>query len=567
MTDVVSTLEHIARPPSEKASFDAWLEMADALAFLKGNVQDDEFVVYATMQHTYIHAVLVPVSAVDPPNIEDLLSWNCGADSGWGVVFASLPQPSVSISPPLNGTGSSTLDKGEQLVFARRFEGRLGEEHYHEILQKFLHISEIHFLPERSAYCRFNKHGDIEDVIRVIEISAKGGLFGGTVITFRRDVLDRYLALTDSAIARTFDFTRFQLSHFGGWRNSHEVQLTKEGDLFYRTHVEPGHASYMRGCQIVSSSMSKESIARDFWRPSSEKREYESFIAHDWKNNVVKEISCAPGKTANYFTESGLPFELSPAFFRPEVLSKYKADSEKYRLEENSISCRGAWHLQNYDINEAGQVHTYLVYLRNLPYEEQLYWKSYNETPKGTISKRAYLRDFEGSWEPLYDPLESLKDSVRTLHTEKVPWWTLRSAESIDRVHYPATFSPDEWATELLQLDQMIVEGFESKWLRSKASMLGRNPDPKFASLTLVEECFIALGFAEDEAKRIVTSLRRTHDLRTKLKGHASGKESVAKIKQEALAEYGTYRAHFRVLCGECDKSIRAIATEFKKLT
>lgn len=270
MTDVVNMLEQISQPPSEKARFNAWLELADALAFLKGNVQDDEFVVYAIMQHTYLHAVLVPSSAVDPPNVEDLLSWNCSAYSGWGVVFASSPQPSVSISPPLDGTGSSTLDKVEQLVFARSFEGRLGGEDYHEILQKFLHISEIHFVPERSAYCRLDRHGDIEDVIRVVEMPSKGDEFGGTVITFKRDVLDRYLALTESAIARTFDFTRLQPRHFSCWSRGHEAQLTKNDDLFYRKHVESGHASYMRGCQIVHSSVSKEAIAKEFWRPSSE---------------------------------------------------------------------------------------------------------------------------------------------------------------------------------------------------------------------------------------------------------------------------------------------------------
>jgi hypothetical protein len=87
------------------------------------------------------------------------------------------------------------------------------------------------------------------------------------------------------------------------------------------------------------------------------------------KNGVIREISCAPGATANYFTESDLPFELSPAFFSPEVLRKYKADSDKYSLAGRSISCRCAWSLQTYDVNEAGQVHTYLVYLRNLPYD------------------------------------------------------------------------------------------------------------------------------------------------------------------------------------------------------
>jgi hypothetical protein len=96
------------------------------------------------------------------------------------------------------------------------------------------------------------------------------------------------------------------------------------------------------------------------------------------------------------------------------VLLKYKADSEKYRLQDRSISCRGAWHLDTYDINEAGQIHTYLIYLRNLPYEEQLYWKAFNEEPKAPISKRAVATDFEGSWDLEYDSLQSLKMARRT---------------------------------------------------------------------------------------------------------------------------------------------------------
>ena len=92
-------------------------------------------------------------------------------------------------------------------------------------------------------------------------------------------------------------------------------------------------------------------------RTAHEAKQYESFIAYDLKNGVVEEISCAPGATANYFTKSDLPFEITPAFFRPEVLQRYKSDPTKYTLEERSISCRGTWSLQTYDINEAGQVH------------------------------------------------------------------------------------------------------------------------------------------------------------------------------------------------------------------
>ncbi len=494
------------------------------------------------------------------------MSWNCNATSSWGACTTFSEPPSIYISPPLDHTGSKTLNQGEQLIFARKFEGRVGRKNYYEVLQKFVQVFDLHFLEERNAYCRFDKHGDIEDVIRIVVLPDKGSAYGGTVVTFNRKVLDEYLALTDSVIARTFDFTHYRPSQFGGWSAPHLAEYTTDGDLSYRTHLEPGHASYLRGFQIVRPVTTKESlIKRHDPTARDEERQYASFIAHDWKNKVVREVSCAPGATANYFTKSDLPFELSPAFFRPEVLSKYKADFEKYRLDDRSISCRAAWHLETYDVNEAGQVHTYLVYLRHLPYEEQLHWKAYNELPKGPISKRAIKTDFEGSWDLEYDALNSIKEMVRELHRKQVPWWTLRSEGLLEQVNYPVTSSADEWANEILLLDQLLVEGFETKWLRQKATSLGRNADPKFGSLKLLEECLIGAGFAEEDAKKVIAPLRAAHDLRSKLKGHASGKEAVA-IKKQVLKDHISYQMHFRSLATACDEAVRAVAEEFAKM-
>ena len=260
-----------------------------------------------------------------------------------------------------------------------------------------------------------------------------------------------------------------------------------------------------------------------------------------------------------------LPFELSPAFFKPEVLLKYKADSDKYRLAGRSISCRGAWSLQTYDVNEAGTVYTYLLYLRNLPYEEQLYWKSYNERPKASISQRAFTTDFEGEWHQEYDPLNSLKGVIGDLNRDQAPWWTLRSEKQLDQLHYPVTSSADEWANEILNLDQLVVEGFETKWIRNKVQSMGRSPEVHFGSLRLVEECLVALGFAEDDAKNVVAPIKEAHDLRSKVKGHASGKEGAA-IKKQILKDHGGYKDHFHALCQRCDESIRAISEAFRKI-
>ena len=113
-------------------------------------------------------------------------------------------------------------------------------------------------------------------------------------------------------------------------------------------------------------------------------KQYVEFIAHDWRNQRTTKVSTNPKLTTNYFDVEGnsRPFELSPAFFRPEVLSKYKTDHDKYKITDRGINCRAAWTLRGYDVNEAGQVHAYICDLRALPYSEQLHWLSLNEEPK-----------------------------------------------------------------------------------------------------------------------------------------------------------------------------------------
>ncbi len=554
----------LSTAPTQKEAFELWLNAKDAVEFLTENVNQEEFVIYAGLEHTFVHAILVPASLTNPPDAEDLMSWNSNPFSSWGICTSFSERPEIYISAPPGHTGSKTLDQGEQLVFGRFFEGRLKNKNYFEALQKFVHTYNLHFLAERNAYCKLDKLGDIEDVIRIIELPAKGERGGGTIVLFKRELLDEYMALTDSVVVRMFDFTRYRPCSFGGWSGSSDVKYTTDGDLFYKSHMESGVGSYMRGCQVVRPLMSKKALVNRYMS-DKEERQYTSFIAFDWKNKIVRKISCAPGQTANYFTKSDLPFEISPAFFRPEVLSKYKLDSDKYKLKDRSISCRGAWHLETYDINEAGQVHTYIVYLSRLPYEEQLHWKAYNEEPKGPISQRAIKTDFEGSWDVEYDPLSSLRDAVRELNRHQVLWWKLRSEKLVDQVHYPVTSSADEWSNEILQLDQLVVEGFDEKWLRQKAHSLGRTPDSQFRSLKLIEECLIALGFEEEHARKITSPLHQVHFLRSKLKGHVSGEEAL-EIKQKVLSDHGSYKKHFQSLCSECDTSIRTIAETFKKL-
>lgn len=215
-----------------------------------------------------------------------------------------------------------------------------------------------------------------------------------------------------------FDFTRFEPNAFGGWDQDRRVQKTSAADLFYTLGVS-ANASYANGCMILRPAATVDDLIQDWKEEEDPKnKQYATFKIHDWKNKRLVETSCAPAFLSNYFQQSDKPFEISPAFFRPEVLTRFKNDPEKYDLQDRSISCRNAWYLKTYDINVAGQVHTYIGYLADLPYEEQCYWQSFNELPRGPISPRAYESDFLGAFSSEYDPLRAL--NTRSANSTKI---------------------------------------------------------------------------------------------------------------------------------------------------
>ena len=224
-------------------------------------------------------------------------------------------------------------------------------------------------------------------------------------------------------------------------------------------------ASFSDGCMIFRAQISVKNLIdeRKAEKDGGQKK-YQEFIIHDIKNKKIIKSSCSPDSISPYGVESDLPYHISPVFFNPEVLYRYKSNSEKYCLEERSISCRNSWHLKTYDINDAGQVHTYIRYLSFLPYEEQTYWHSFNEKPKGNISKRAMENDFLGQVSSETDHLISLRRVIESLNMSNKMWWKKRSSV-IEKINYPVTDSIDEWSSEISSLYLLIVEGFSQRGL------------------------------------------------------------------------------------------------------
>ena len=82
-------------------------------------------------------------------------------------------------------------------------------------------------------------------------------------------------------------------------------------------------------------------------------------------------------------------------------------------------------------------------YLRDLPYNEQLHWKSYNEEPKASISERAFINDFKGDYVTFQHPRAEMLSILQRWQARRVEWWTLRDEDLLHRANPPITASKD----------------------------------------------------------------------------------------------------------------------------
>lgn len=548
------------KAPEEPGEFAEWVEQADVIPFLESEAEDEYVILHAVAEYGYMSSLLIPNVEVTAEQVESLLDWQPVSSSSWGV-WSNRDQ--TWLEPALAGERAELMQQGEVLFYDRGFEGERSLRSYFELSQKLAHVLGLHYLEGRKAWCKLDHLGDIVEVVKLFRSEERGNSF--TLLAMRRDALAEYAGLTNTQLLRMFDFTRLDWSNFSGWGDLPAKPLPEHPTIRGKFGLIPGRASYTRGVQVVTLALSQEEVHRRYGMSTRARgRKYESFIALDAKNKRIAELSSDPRELDSYFEDTGKPWQITPAFFRPEVLQKYKLDSEKYTIRDRTIDCRGSWHLQTYDINDAGQVHTYLIYLSHLPYEEQLHWKQYNEAPKTGISRRAYAADILGAWHDENDPLDSLKERLSALDREGAMWWTLRDSSYLYRVHYPVTSSQEEWKGELGNLHQLLVEGLNQTYLRAVVQKTGQPLDPRYRSLKLLELSLIGLGFEGEHAYELLGPFHELHNLRNKVVSHTPGSEA-GELVSEIKRNHPGFPEHFRGLVTALDTNLEIIAGALKE--
>lgn len=555
---ILTTLEAISQSPAFGTDeYSRWLEQKEFLQFLLNTALGD-VLLNCSFRGSYVYSVTIPARSLRGAYIEDLTKWNSISDTyGYGYGFSKGGKPKYFISKPFHSNSSSILEKAQPMTHLRYFEGKTDRKGYVEVSQFLTHLHDLHFMDERQAYCKLNKDGDIEDVIKILYPPQ-----GGYVTTIKQDVLDFHLFLNRSVLVRYFDRVIYdkeagfdqrqqQKSDFSDKTN--EIHA-RRGILYNQNNLPT--SSWVRGFQVIRNRQPRKIMLARLTGKDLEPKKYETFITYDWKHKRIAELSCNPAELGNYFVESDKPFQTSPVFFKPDVLLKYKQDPEKYTLDQRHIRCRNSWSLQSYDINEAGQVFTYLCDLGDLPHSEQLHWKQYNESPKAGISERALKTDFKAEWDLSYEPLSELKSSLEELSKIKSEVWTCRDTSIYGQLNYVVSDSIKEWSDEIQTLDKLVIEGLNHSYLKKLGQSL-RCYNPKLGSIKLLGEILKTQGINTQEIEQIVSPLEEIHFLRTRFSAHVSDTTEKTQIRKKIVSKYGTLKDHFRNLIEQTDKGIK----------
>ena len=550
MKNVLERLQQLSNVPEIGADeFDKWRQHNNAMKFLHENTEDDWLVIYSEMKNVFIHGVLVPERELKPLNTDDLLKWQGNPYSSWCVGDADSDVP---IRPPLASFRSETLAKGEQIIFIRSPGEDFGIQKYVEINQKITHSLKLHYRHDQKAWFKPDKNGDLKPLIKIIEEDS------GFIVAFDRDLLSAYAALTESILVRMFDFPAY-----------HEAG--KFPHVYYR--VSRGYFSeYYRGIQLLKSAMSKIAAVEMIDIGYDIEQEYETFRSLDWHNQRLVNMSC-----------SMEVYKLLPAFFRQEVLSKYKFDQNKYNFSEYSVGKGSQWKLM-YSINDEGQVHAWLVDIGKIPYDEQKHWKLYNEEPlpkitdfeqepeqilKGVFNEGFFDAQIKGSWDYPLSSLSALKETLHDLHESNCLWWKTDPRDRISQINYPIVKSLNDcadWEREILALNRLVIEGLQGDWLESKIKELEQDVEGVKGTLNLLEKYLMALG--HKDISEVIFPLRELKKLRNRVSpAHEQLKEKdkleAKELKAKVLEKHGSYWKHYDCLVGKCNETLQKLAEMF----
>jgi hypothetical protein len=346
----------------------------------------------------------------------------------------------------------------EPFVYWREFAGM--REPYIEISEEFRHFHNLYEDKKTGNLIAFDDAGDEVPVVRI----------DGKRVQARLGHIKEYLTARDMCMLLFFEFDRYVRMSLDEIGIERLEQSAKADDYIHRYFVDSceewmsnPYKSFgrLRGKKVVRG-MAKRRRAT----PWTTERRYEAFIIGLDEDGDEVLFTCDEDRLANYFGKNpSAPHFLTPVFFRRDVLGKYYGDARRYTVEDSRVTCGGLWSVR-IDNNHPQYVTVFLGDLGHMPHKEQLYWRSFNVPPDGTISDTYFGRSFLGQWlnPEASDLLFKLRyEQFRKRWSEAFDWDLFKPLKAADAhylgtLHTPSDGNQADFDNQTMALAKVLIE-------------------------------------------------------------------------------------------------------------
>ncbi|HEY9755902.1 MAG TPA: hypothetical protein V6C97_12120 [Oculatellaceae cyanobacterium] len=420
--------------------------------------------------------------------------------------------------PGFNGSEQATseyfsygqIDGTEPFCFRRDFHDLKPD--YVELSQEFRHYHNLYEEKDTGKFIKIFRDGTEEEVASIVD----------SVIRVRTKELRQFLAAKNMVLSMSVFCSRYADFSIEELGVEHSEKLTVGDDItFYLT--QRNEYGDKKALSVVRAKKLIEPFPRErcgIWPfpENHEKKASTCFIVASSQGEDI-EASCDLRSTRPKAWE-GKDIYLRSVFFKPEVMSKYHSQPEKYSVTDGYFSCGNLWGMEIDNNREDGFISAYLGDLNKLPYKEQQHWKLYNVAPKGGISATAFARDFDCQFAAptAADHVFNWKfEEQRKAWTNQFGWTLFKPLHEDDEhrtIHIP--LNKTDWEAQVINLSMILIESINEKELD-----LIRKPDKDDRGITKLQkflQTHTDFDFSED-----IKVLRNLRDLRNGCGSHRKG--------------------------------------------
>jgi len=249
----------------------------------------------------------------------------------------------------------------------------------------------------------------------------------------------------------------------------------------------------------------------------------------------------------------------TPVFFSRDVLTKYFQNPNRFSIEDSTVKLKGSWRL-DIDNNIDDCIVAYLGDLRTIPYEEQLYWKSFNINPKQGISDRKFKIDFLSIYvEPSIEDLKFKLDyeNINDKWKEKFGFKLFSDFDKDDihcfkSIRIPLKNDKSEFDNLILNLAKVTIDYINIKEINSHLPKEKR-------SLNSIEKLKLYLEMiSNNKQTELISFFKDLHKLRSVGSAHRKNSDYI-KIQRKMLIENKTEIESFKDILRRASYSIKLL--------